>query len=114
MSTNINTGQNGKPYATTSASLDLYEIIRSVVAPLEDRLEKAEREVLELRAKVVSTEIGDKLLTASEAASLMKVQQSTIHRWVKSGKLKNYGVGKSPRISTADLAQVSKYTSNQK
>jgi excisionase family DNA binding protein len=78
------------------------------------QLKNLEAEVADLRLKMSTTDIGTRLLTTAEAARFLGVYESTIRRWCKAGKIKNFGVGRSCRFLASDLAQVSKYTSNQK
>lgn len=47
----------------------------------------------------------NELLTIAEATRLLKVGRTTLHRWLKSGRLRAYHVGpKAVRIRRSDLA----------
>ena len=47
--------------------------------------------------------IGDRLLTVSEVADLMRVSNMTVYRLIKSGQLKALRVGKNYRIRESEV-----------
>jgi excisionase family DNA binding protein len=53
------------------------------------------------------TNHDSELLTIAEATRLLKVGRTTLHRWLKAGRLRAYQVGpKAVRIRRGDLAAV--------
>lgn len=55
----------------------------------------------------MSTSLDADLLSVEEAASLVKVDRSTIRRWIRSGALPGYRVGRRfVRVKRDDLAQM--------
>jgi excisionase family DNA binding protein len=59
----------------------------------------------------VMTTDDSELLTIAEATRLLKVGRTTLHRWLKSGRLRAYQVGpKAVRIRRGDLNTVMKLT----
>lgn len=56
----------------------------------------------ELRAALDSNATGD-VLTYAAAAAEMKVDKSTIGRWVRDGLLPAHGRGKAKRVYRADV-----------
>jgi len=50
---------------------------------------------------------GAELFTVAEAAKLLKVSTTTLHRWLKQGRLHAYRVGpRAVRVHRADLAKL--------
>lgn len=49
--------------------------------------------------------MNEKFLTAKEISEKYKVSYITVFRWIKSGKLKAFKVGKQYRIKQVDLDQ---------
>ena len=47
--------------------------------------------------------VGDRLLTVSEVADMMRVSNMTVYRLIKSGQLPAVRVGKNYRIREADV-----------
>ena len=47
--------------------------------------------------------VGDRLLTVSEVADLMRVSNMTVYRLIKSGQLKALRVGKNYRIRESEV-----------
>lgn len=47
--------------------------------------------------------MNEKFLTAKEISEKYKVSYITVFRWIKSGKLKAFKVGKQYRIKQVDL-----------
>jgi excisionase family DNA binding protein len=47
--------------------------------------------------------VGDRLLTVSEVAELMRVSNMTVYRLIKSGQLKALRVGKNYRIRESEV-----------
>jgi excisionase family DNA binding protein len=47
--------------------------------------------------------VGDRLLTVSEVAALMRVSTMTVYRLIKSGSLAAIRVGKNYRIRESDV-----------
>jgi len=55
----------------------------------------------------VSATLDDELLTVAEAAKLLKVNASTVWRWINQGELPAYRVGQRRiRLKRADLARL--------
>jgi excisionase family DNA binding protein len=48
---------------------------------------------------------GDRLLTVSEVAAVMRVSNMTVYRLIKSGQLAALRVGKNYRIRESDMNQ---------
>jgi excisionase family DNA binding protein len=53
--------------------------------------------------------VDDKLLTVDQVAAKLLVSTQTIHRWLRSGKLKGVRWGKEWRVSTAALKSFGNY-----
>ena len=52
-------------------------------------------------------DLGAELFTVAEAAKLLKVSTTTLHRWLKQGRLHAYHVGpRAVRVHRADLAKL--------
>src|SRR5215467_11483645 len=52
-------------------------------------------------------DLGAELFTVAEAAKLLKVSITTLHRWLKQGRLHAYHVGpRAIRVHRADLAKL--------
>jgi excisionase family DNA binding protein len=49
--------------------------------------------------------VGERLLTVSEVASMMRVSNMTVYRLIKSGQLGAIRVGKNYRIRQSDVDQ---------
>lgn len=47
--------------------------------------------------------IEPKLLTPAQIAEALQLNESTITRWLRKGRLRGFKVGKDWRVSTADL-----------
>ncbi len=47
--------------------------------------------------------IEPKLLTPAQIAEAFQLNESTITRWLRKGRLRGFKVGKEWRVSTADL-----------
>lgn len=47
--------------------------------------------------------VGEKLLTVSEVASMMRVSNMTVYRLIKSGQMAAIRVGKNYRIRESDV-----------
>lgn len=50
-----------------------------------------------------ASEVGDRLLTVVEVASLMRVSNMTVYRLIKSGQMAAIRVGKNYRIRESDV-----------
>ena len=50
-----------------------------------------------------SSYTGDRLLTVSEVASVMRVSNMTVYRLIKAGELAALRVGKNYRIRASDI-----------
>jgi len=57
----------------------------------------------ELRAVLAEHKPDDELLTTAEASTLAKVTVDSVRRWVRLGKLTRHLVGRTLRISRAEL-----------
>ena len=42
-------------------------------------------------------------MTVEEAAEIAKISPRTIHRWIKSGLVRSFGAGRSPRVLMTDV-----------
>ena len=76
------------------------------LSPYElDRLadELASRIVARLRSSVDS----EALLTASDAAALLRVSRATLERWTASGTIPSHRIGRTRRYKRAELLDAS-------
>jgi excisionase family DNA binding protein len=75
------------------------------VTSLDDSLRKLITEVVrdEIKRALAAAKPHDEFLTTSEAATLAKVAIGSIRRWIRQGKLKRHVVGKTLRVSRAEL-----------
>ena len=55
----------------------------------------------ELSTKAPATE--DKLLTPSQVSERLHIQERTVTRWLRTGYLRGFKLGKEWRVSSADL-----------
>lgn len=74
------------------------------VAVRESVGEALQKLLEEIRPK---TSAGD-LMPVAEAAGILDVDEKTIRRWLKAGKLKTYHAGREKRISRIELDAFSK------
>ena len=63
----------------------------------------AEREVHVVQAQAGGTPAGQAFLTVAEVASMLRVSNMTVYRLVKAGDLRAVRVGKSYRLTAADV-----------
>jgi len=61
----------------------IHSYVREAIAPLLEDYAK----------KFIPEKQPDDFLTRAEVAAKFKVNLSTIHNWVKAGRLKQYGIG---------------------
>jgi excisionase family DNA binding protein len=59
---------------------------------ITNMFDKLENQLLELKANFQPKQPTE-YLTRNEVADLLKCDLSTLHNWVKKGKLKPYGIG---------------------
>ena len=77
----------------------LREVSSEQIARLFDGLQKQLSELKENLQPVKPTE----LLTRNETAELLKCDLSTLHNWVKRGKLIPYGIGSRIYFKRVDI-----------
>ncbi len=61
------------------------QLIDVINQAVQDQFEELKREIHEVRDQ-------EELLTRDEAASLLKINSSTLWHWTKKGKLPSYGI----------------------
>lgn len=83
--------ENEQIYLITERNLKnaIQEVIKSELKYLEERLSKK-----------------NKILTREEAAEIIKVCPNTISEYVKTGRLKNVGIGRKILIQEAELESI--------
>src|SRR6266850_4204148 len=75
-------------------------------------LERAFRETVralvreELRAALAEQKPDDELLTTGQASTLAKVSVGSVRRWIRLGKLARHRIGRTLRISRAELQRL--------
>lgn len=79
-----------------------FENLPKSVENIEKMLIKTMEKVDELNSKLINQQ-SDEFITRDEVASLFKVDLSTIHNWVKKGKLKKYGIGKRVYFKRSEI-----------
>lgn len=62
------------------------QLIEGINRAVQDQFEELKRELYKVRDQ-------EELLTRDEAASLLKINSSTLWHWTKKGKLPAYGIG---------------------
>lgn len=55
--------------------------------------------------KNLNTHNPDELLSRAEACEFLKIEQTTLYRWQKAGKIKLYGLGNRRFLKKAELME---------
>lgn len=50
-------------------------------------------------------DIDDELLTVEQAVKLTKYEEQTLYKLIKTGKINNYGIGRSKRVNKQELLE---------
>lgn len=75
----------------------------SLETELRGMLRDVVREVVREELGARPTELQDELLTYEQAHQRFKLSPRTLSRWVKAGRLKGFGKGRTRRVRAADL-----------
>ena len=68
------------------------QLIQVTPVQLEQLIKEVVKEQLEELKKFFSPKEPTELLGRNETAEMLKINVSTLHNWVKKGKLKSYGI----------------------
>ena len=92
---------NFKPYIMYNENEQIYLIT-------ERNLKNAIQEVIKSELKYLEERLSkkNKILTREEAAEIIKVCPNTISEYVKTGRLKNVGIGRKILIQEAELESI--------
>jgi excisionase family DNA binding protein len=72
----------------------------------EETINKAVRSQIEILRRDISPKSEPIVyLTRKEVSDLLKIQLSTLHSWVKKGKLKPYGIGNRVYFKKSEIEE---------
>lgn len=81
----------------------ILQLIQTTPNELSDLIQEGIKNQLEDFKKSITLKAQDELLTYSETCEILKVDASTIWRWVKSGKIPCYSIHNKRYFKRAEI-----------